>query len=104
MDFKNQVLKDIVEEISIIKEAIQNKNLNQASRERLFEKRAILQSKLNEILKKRGVLSETEADKIYDEMKLNKKSTLELQSKRGFTSIYIAAAILIVGVYFAFKK
>jgi hypothetical protein len=104
MDNKSQIIKDILAELSLIKDAIQNKKLDQLTRDKLFEKQSVLQSKLNELLKKKGILTDTESDKLYQELRLQKRNLLESQSKRGYTAFYIGAGILIIGLYFAFKK
>jgi len=104
MNNKEQILKDILYELSLIKDAIANKKLDQLTINKLVEKQALLQSKLNELLKKKGILTDTEADKLYEELRLEKKNLLESQSKRGYTAFYVGAAIIIVGLYFALKK
>lgn len=104
MTLTQQLIQEIIAEISSIKEAAKNKNLDRYSLDALTQRQALLQSKLNNLLQKKGLaLSESEADKIYEELRLKRKGSLEAAYKRGYTGFLIFGGLLIVGLYFAFK-
>lgn len=105
MTLTQQLIQEIIAEISSIKEAAKNKNLDRYSLDALTQRQALLQSKLNSLLQRKGLaLSETEADKIYEELRLKRKQSLESAYKMGYTGFFIVGGLLIVGLYFAFKK
>lgn len=105
MTTTEQLIKEIIAEISSIKQAVKDKSLDRYSLDALYQRQALLQSKLNGLLLKKGVaLSETEADKLYEELRLQKKSKIEADFKRGHIGFILAGGILAIGLYLAFKK
>jgi hypothetical protein len=56
-------------------------------------------------LQKKGLaITETEADKLYEELRLERKSKLESRFKKGYIGGFVIGVLLIAGLYFAFKK
>lgn len=105
MTVTEELIKEIVAEIAAIKQAAKDKSLDRYSLDALYQRQALLQKKLTGLLQKTGLsLSETEADKIYEELRLQKKSKLESGFKKGSIGFVLAGLVLAVGLYFAFKQ
>lgn len=101
----DNIITEIIAELSIIRQSIKDKNFKEYAIDTLVKREKELQDKLNELLKSKGLkISDSEADKIYEELMLQKKSKLEANLKRGKTGFYIAGVLLVLGLYFAFKK
>lgn len=101
----DEIIKSIMFELGLVRQSIKDKNFKKYALETLIKKEKELQVKLNELLQKKGLkITETEADKIYEELRLFKRSKLEANIKRGNTGFYVAGIILLLGIYFAYKK
>jgi LPXTG-motif cell wall-anchored protein len=66
----------------------------------------LLQDKLNELLAKKGLLTQSDVNDAYSVIQDVKRSELESQSKKSSTKllIYVGAAILIIGGVLLYKK
>lgn len=105
MTTTEQLIKEIISEIASIKQAAKDKSLDRYSLDALQQRQALLQNKLNGLLQKKGLsLSETEADRVYEELRLKRKSSLESSFKKSSTVLFIVGGLLAVGLYLAFKK
>jgi len=99
-----ELLKYLSLELSDIKEALKDVDLRGDVKKSLLERQDQIQALLNKVLSKKGVLTETEKDKVYEQVRLIKKNELQADSMRGYTGFYIAGAVLLIGLYFAFKN
>ncbi len=104
MNVNQQLASEIYAEIIAIRDAIKNKRFGQYTIDALYQRQELLQRKLNDLLTNKGLLTETEADKIYEELRLSKKKSLETDIKKGILPIILISSVIIVGLYFAFKK
>jgi len=99
-----KTITDIIAEIKGITEALKNKNLDVYAKDVLVAKKEQLQEKLNELLKNRNIISETEADKIFEELRLEKKGELEALFEKNKLTLPLIAVGVVVLLYLAFKK
>jgi hypothetical protein len=99
-----KLINDIVAEIKGITEALKNKNLDAYAKDVLVSKKEKLQQQLNELLKDRNIISETEADKIFEQLRLEKKGELEALLNKNKLTLPLIAVGVVVLLYLALKK
>lgn len=99
-----EVIQAIQQEILIIREAVKNKQLGQYALQQLSMKEANLQKLLNQLLNKKELLTETEADRIYEQVRSEKEESLKSKLGKGYTAFILVGVVVAVGLYFAFKK
>jgi hypothetical protein len=104
MTLNEEVIQSILAEINSIRDAIKSKQLGQYALQQLFQREKLLQTKLNQLLTKKEILNETEADKVYEELRLQKKESLASKLGKGYTAFILIGVALAVGLYFALKK
>ena len=104
MTINEQVVQSIIAEIRAIQQSIRDKSLDQYALQQLFQREQKLQEKLNNLLNRKGLLNKTEADKIYEELRLEKEQSLMSKLGKGYTWFIVAGVVIAVGLYFAFKK
>lgn len=104
MTLTQEIILQIIAEIDRIRLAIKNKSLSKYALDQLIQRQEKLQEKLNELLQKNNVLTPTEADKLYEELRLKKERSLTEKLGKGYTAFIIFGALLVGGLYFAFRK
>lgn len=104
MTINEQVVQSIIAEIRAIRQSIRDKSLGEYALQQLYQREQKLQEKLNNLLNRKGLLDETEADKIYEELRLKKEQSLISKLGKGYTWFIVAGVVVVVGLYFAFKK
>jgi hypothetical protein len=104
MTLNEEIIQSIISEINEIRNAIKSKQFGQYTLQEIYQREKVLQTKLNELLTKKNVLTETEADKLYEQLRLQKKESLASKLGKGYTAIILVTVVIGVGLYFALKK
>jgi len=102
-----KVVQDLKVAINNIKTDIKNKGVLDTSVEFLEQKKDLLQSKLNDLLKKGGVINEDDYNESYDIIRAKEEKELkDLFRKGNRRAIMIIGlgVLLSVGIYLLLKK
>lgn len=102
-DFKDLTIADIQQKLNTVKQQVADTGFGGYVMNTLVAQERDLQTALNNLLNKKGILSESEADSIYDKLKLDKKKLLERKAKRGWIAP-VAIMIGILGMIYVARK
>lgn len=106
-DKKDKLVNQVKAELNEVSASINDGKYGQAAMELLKKNTNRLQSVLNELLSKKGVVTPNETDATLDILNTSKKDRLQGDFKGGVKmgTIYLLGGILaVVGVYFLVKK
>lgn len=100
------VIDQLKAKLNELKDKIKDGNLTTAIYDGITGNAKLIQNKLNELLAKKGLLSQSDVNDAYSVIQDVKRSELESESKKSSTKlfIYVGAAILIIGGIILYKK
>jgi len=100
------VIKDLKLELEKVKNDIKNRGVTNVGLDFLNSKKDILQSKLNELLKKGGVITEEDYNDTYKMIRSKEENELKGLYKKGNRRVILLglAIITLVGIYLFTKK
>ncbi len=101
------VVKDLKLELEKVKNDIANRGVANVGLDFLNTKKDILQSKLNELLKKGGVITEEDYNDTYKIIRSNKENELKNLYKKANRRVGLffgIAVATIIGIYLLSKK
>jgi len=100
------VVKDLKLELEKVKNDIKNRGVTNVGLDFLNSKKDILQSKLNELLKKGGVITEEDYNDTYKMIRSKEENELKGLYKKGNRRVILLglAIITLVGIYLFTKK
>lgn len=100
------VVRDLKLEIEKVKNDIKSRGATNVGLEFLNSKKDILQSKLNELLKKGGVITEEDYNNTYKIIRSKEENEIKVLYKKGNRRVILfgLAIITLVGIYFITKK
>lgn len=93
-DFKELTIADIQSKLNQVKQQVADTGFGGYVMNTLVAQERDLQTALNKLLQQKGILSESDADSLYEKLKLDKKNLLEKKAKRG----WIVPATIVVGI------
>lgn len=103
-EVKENLIQDIRNQLETIKYQVQSEGFGGFVLMKLMAEESALQQELNRLLNRKSILTETEADAIYERLRLSKRDTLKNQSKKNVVAIVIGVAVIGALAYFTFKK
>lgn len=103
-EVKGNLIEDIRSRLEVIKSQVQSEGFGGYVLLKLIAEESALQQELNRLLNRKNILTETEADAIYERLRLQKKETLKNQTKKNAIAIVIGLAVIGALAYFTFKK
>jgi LPXTG-motif cell wall-anchored protein len=100
------IVDQLKAKLNELKDKIKEGGLHSAVYTEISNNAKLIQDKLNELLSKKGLLSQSDVNDAYSVIQDVKRSELESQSKKSSTKllIYVGAAILIIGGVLFYKK
>jgi len=103
---QNSVVDQLVAQITDIKDRIKTKGLSQTAFEELTTSAKTLQTKLDELLSKKGLLTQSDINDAYALIQDEKRKELEAMNKKAMrkTLAYIGIGILVVGTLVYLRK
>lgn len=101
---KSNLIEDIRNKLQQIESRVELEGFGGFVLNELLKEKNTLQEELNRLLNKKIVLTETEADAIYEKLRLEKKQTLQNQTKINTLGIVTAVLIIAGLAYFIYKK
>lgn len=104
---KDILIEQIQQEISLLNQSIKDKNYTDAAYLVLQKTKDALQSTLNKLFEKKGVITPAETNTALDQISAAKKARLEeeyLFGIRKITFYGISVVVLAIGAYIYFKR
>lgn len=100
------IIDQLKGKLSELKDKIKDGNLTTAIYNEVTSNAKLIQNKLNELLAKKGLISQSDVNDAYSVIQNVKRSELESQNKKSFNKIYIYTAIgvLIIAGVMLYKK
>jgi hypothetical protein len=101
------VFDEIRAKLSDIKDKLKESNLTSIAFDELTSNAKLLQDKLNDLLQKKGFVTQSDINDAYEVLKQAKKKELELMRKKANKKLIIYSSIILgigIGAYFIFKK
>ena len=101
------VINDLNKEFERIQREIKNGNLFGAAMDTLKQKSTLIQSKLNDLLKKKGLITEEDFNDSYNLIRAKSESeliTLQKRAKKNTTMFLVSAVAAGVILYLLLRK
>lgn len=100
------VVDQLVAQITNIKDKIKSKGLSQTAFEELTSSAKVLQDKVDELLNKKGLLTQSDINDAYTLIQEQKRKELENMSKKATkkTLAYMVIGVLIIGTLVYLRK
>jgi NAD-specific glutamate dehydrogenase len=100
------IVDELKSKLSEIKDKIKDGGLSKTIYDELTGNAKVLQAKVNEVLEKKGILTQSDVNDAYEVMQNIKRSELEKQSKkqRNKLLIYGIVVIALIGGVYLYKK
>lgn len=89
-----------------IKDKIKSANVSSTVFEELSSSAKIIQDKLNELLQKKGILTQSDINDAYETLQKQQKKILQDQSKKEASrlSVYLLIGVLLIGGLYLYSK
>jgi hypothetical protein len=100
------IIDQLKGKLSELKDKIKDGNLTTAIYDEVTNNAKLIQNKLNDLLAKKGLLSQSDVNDAYSVIQNVKRSELENDNKKSFKKLYIygALGIIVIAGIIMYKK